>query len=411
MGSSSDEGQLQQTRPDEIPTVALGDEENNDMDNLSVGDAIAKLAVYMAATASPEDRIQAPTGDPWTDNGDPRIDNLVKIMDATLGAWGGNNAYASCCQAACGVIAAAADPDIAPAKWPSKGAGEGGTIIETPDDPWEEGMGGSMGPAATMWYAKARPELYKEVGESLPISDLKPGDLLVSKTHVMIYVGDEFPKERFPNTDGNFYEAAFNDGSGGNKTCFYAGLCHRDNIDGFTVFRLKKYNKNASHEIIDWQTMLGISDSGSTSGDGTWQTSEDVNEKQQALLDACQQIPFPGPSKCATWVSQVFQRAFGDYIYENGNGYYRRMLNPSQNKADLRVGMVIACEQTSTYMGKLYGHVGIYVGDGMVMHSITGVNGGEIALDTVDDWIAMFPAVSPSPNEYGWGWYPGYVLE
>ena len=406
MGTSSDEGQLQQTRPDEIPTVALGDEENNDMNNLSVGDAIAKLAVYMAATASPEERIPGPRGDPWTDNGDPRIDNLVKIMDATLGAWGGNNAYASCCQAACGVIAAAADPDIAPAKWPSKGAGEGGTIIETPDDPWEEGMGGSMGPAATMWYAKARPELYKEVGESLPISDLKPGDLLVSKSHVMIYVGDEFPKERFPNTDGNFYEAAFNDGPGGNETCLYAGLCHRDNIDGFTVFRLKRYNKSASHEIIDWQTMLGIKNDGGGGGGNGMQAAVAGNDVQKRLIEAANNTGWPGQSLCATWTTNVFRNAFGVSFNGDGGDQYRMISNKSQDKDDLQIGMIVACAATGTPAGSTYGHTAIYVGDGYVMESLS----SGVQMTQIDDWIRMHPGSSSKPNSYAWGWIPGFDL-
>ena len=406
MGTSSDEGQLQQTRPDEIPTVALGDEENNDMNNLSVGDAIAKLAVYMAATASPEERIPGPQGDPWTDNGDPRIDNLVKIMDATLGAWGGNNAYASCCQAACGVIAAAADPDIAPAKCPDQGSLKGGVIVETTNDPWEEGMGGSSGPAGTMWYAKARPELYKEVGESLPISDLKPGDLLVSKSHVMIYVGDEFPKERFPNTDGNFYEAAFNDGPGGNETCLYAGLCHRDNIDGFTVFRLKRYNKSASHEIIDWQTMLGIKNDGGGGGGNGMQAAVAGNDVQKKLIEAANNTGWPGQSLCATWTTNVFRNAFGVSFNGDGGDQYRMISNKSQDKDDLQIGMIVACAATGTQAGSTYGHTAIYVGDGYVMESLS----GGVQMTQIDDWIRMHPGSSSKPNSYAWGWIPGFDL-
>lgn len=397
MSGSSNEPTVTEDRRADIPTVELGNQ--NQFDNQSVGDAIAQLAVYMAATASPEGRIQGPRGDPWEDNGDPRIDNLVKIMDATLGAWGGNNAYASCCQAACGAVAGAADPDIAPSHWPGEGN-------ESAD--WEAGMGGSAGPAATKWYCQARSDLYEDLGY-VEESELEPGDILISATHVMIYVGTEAAQERFPGTDANIYEASFADGPGGDLSCYYAGLTHRTDMASFNAFRIKRYNPSPQHEFIDWKGMLGIDGSShSSGGSGTWQSSEDVNEKQQALLDACQQVPYPGPSLCATWVSNVFAKAFGGRIYGNGNDYYRRMLNPSQDKSDLRVGMVIACEKTSTRMGRLYGHVGIYVGDGMVMHSTTGEG---VVLDTVDEWIAMFPAISEAPNDYGWGWYPGYVLE
>lgn len=239
-----DDSQSQETVNDTVSTGAVIN--NDERNGLSVGDAIAKLAVNMAATASPEERIPGVEANPWFDNGDPRIDNLVQIMDATLGAWDGNNAYASCCQAACGVIAAAADPDIAPAHW----VGDGNT-----DEPWDSGMGGSGCPTATLWYAKSHPDLYTEVGESLLISELEPGDLLASETHVMIYVGEEAARERFPGTDANFYQASFNSGG----PCLYAGLSRIDNVDGFTVFRLRGYNASAAHDTIDWQSMLGIS--------------------------------------------------------------------------------------------------------------------------------------------------------
>ena len=222
----------------------------------SPGDEIAELAVYMAATASPEERIHGVQNDPWEDNGDPRIDNLVTIMDATLGSWGGNNAYASCCQAACGVVAAAADPDIAPSNWPGNGGIVDGSSGSIPTDAWQEGMGGSMGPVATEWYLTKRPEIWEKVGEDLSLDDLEPGDMLVSNTHVMIYVGEEAARKRFSGTDANFYEASFADGVGGDGTCFYAGLTRRDNVDGFRVFRCKHVNESAAHDTLNWQSMI-----------------------------------------------------------------------------------------------------------------------------------------------------------
>lgn len=225
-------------------------------DNSNVGEEIADLAVAMAATASPEERIKGPNDDPWEDIGDPRLDNLVTIVDATLGAWGGNDAYASCCQASCAVIAAAADPDIAPSNWPGSMDGNSMSLV---DDPWEEGMGGSQGVIAALWYCKARPEIYEEVGESLSEDELEPGDLMISNTHVMIYVGNEAAKKRFSDSDANMYEASFADGVGGTGDCFYAGLTHRSDFSGFTVFRLKGVNKDAAHDTLDWESMIDTS--------------------------------------------------------------------------------------------------------------------------------------------------------
>lgn len=117
-------------------------------------------------------------------------------------------------------------------------------------------MGGTAGPNATMWYCQARPDLYQKVGTDLSESELEPGDLLVSDTHVMIYVGNEAAKARFPETDANCYEAAYNDGVGGSKTCLYAGLTYRSDFSGFTVFRIDQINEDAAHDVLNWRGMV-----------------------------------------------------------------------------------------------------------------------------------------------------------
>lgn len=225
--------------------------------NSTAGEDIAELAVYMAATALPDTRIQGPTNDPWLNQepaasmfkSDKRLKNELTIVDATLKAWGGNPAYASCCQAACAVIAAAADPDIASSN------GDGTRA-------YQKGDGGSLGPDATRAYCKGRTDLYTEIDD--PTMDtLKPGDLLISKTHVMIYVGNEAAQKRFAGTTAYIYEASFNDGEGGSCECWFPGLTEHD-LEGFTAFRIKKYNTSpvntapdgSSIEILDWESMV-----------------------------------------------------------------------------------------------------------------------------------------------------------
>lgn len=196
----------------------------------SIGEEIARAATMMAATATPmNERIQAPWGNPWADNGDPRIDNLVAVMDATIGSVRGNDAYGSCHQAAFGVISAVADMGAATAS-------------------------ATANPAAGQEYVNAHPETYEFVGTNLGIADLRPGDLMFCTRngwfHTMIYVGNDIAKERFPNTDANVYEASFSDSG----RSLYAGLTKWDdqNLRRFDVYRVK----NKPNVKVNWRDLV-----------------------------------------------------------------------------------------------------------------------------------------------------------
>lgn len=57
-----------------------------------------------------------------------------------------------------------------------------------------------------------------------------------------------------------------------------------------------------------------------------------------------------------------------------------------------------AKQNTNGYAGQQYGHVGIYVGNGLVYHNIGGV-----AIDTLSDWISYY-------DGFAWGWEGGADL-
>ncbi len=99
----------------------------------------------------------------------------------------------------------------------------------------------------------------------------------------------------------------------------------------------------------------------------------------------------PGEGLCAMWVSQVYQKAGLGYIGGNANDMYRNYTFTSDRKK-LKVGMLVAVESCSTggTAGRIYGHVGIYIGDGKVMDNI-----GRIRVITLDDWIASCCKNSP----------------
>lgn len=117
--------------------------------------------------------------------------------------------------------------------------------------------------------------------------------------------------------------------------------------------------------------------------------------KGQAIVNACYQVGSPGSGLCAMWVSQVYSRAGLGYPGGNASNMYWNFCT-SSNKADLQPGMIIAVSTwTGTAAGRVYGHVGIYIGGGMVMHNV-----GSIQTMSVDAWIGTY-GTTVTPR---WGW-------
>ena len=149
---------------------------------------IAELAVFLSPTATPEAHLVQPEGNPWRQISDSRLNNHYKIMDATIGKYGDNNAYASCAQAAAGVIRATVDPDF-----------------------------NTANPRGQIEYLKNNPkwELVTVVKSTDNVDEIcQPGDVLITPEgksgHTMIYVGNELVRKKFPNSDGNMFQAAYN---------------------------------------------------------------------------------------------------------------------------------------------------------------------------------------------------------
>lgn len=95
------------------------------------------------------------------------------------------------------------------------------------------------------------------------------------------------------------------------------------------------------------------------------------------------------------WVSQVYQAAGCGYPGGNANDMYWNYCTSSDRSA-LQPGMIIAVpSHPHSTAGSIYGHVGIYIGNGTVMHNI-----GSIATWSLDSWISYYGA-SYTPR---WGW-------
>lgn len=88
------------------------------------------------------------------------------------------------------------------------------------------------------------------------------------------------------------------------------------------------------------------------------------------LKSAWRTTPWPGASLCATWTTQVFSNAGAGWFGGNACDQYRNWCN--RPIADVQPGMIVAVPSwPGTSAGKVYGHVGIYIGNGTVRHSVT----------------------------------------
>lgn len=145
---------------------------------------------------------------------------------------------------------------------------------------------------------------------------------------------------------------------------------------------------------------------GSSSGGGPYAPGTPQQNagsgKQQAVVNACYSTPSPGQNWCAAWVTNVFRNAGVGYFGGNACDMFNAWCYSSDRSA-LQVGMIVADSSHSGTgaPGLLYGHVGIYVGGGIVMS-----NEGPITSKSLDSFISFYGTGSG----VRWGWFGGVVL-
>lgn len=242
-------------------------------------------------------------------------------------------------------------------------------------------------------YARSRPDLYTVMqmsgtggsGDDPWADQCKPGDILVidhgtGHGHVMMYVGNELAQQYFPGTDGYMLEAGLALGCDG----WYLAVTdatYWNPSSRWTIIRTK-----CPDEEEGVSGMLS---------DGP------ISARQKAVIDAAKSTPSPGGGLCAWWVEDVFSNAgIGNWGGNACDLYYAYC--KSSDKSQLKPGMIVA---VSTYptdgLGATYGHVGIYIGNGMVRENI-----GYIQETPIDTWIESYGG-SVTPK---WGWMGGVSL-
>ena len=114
------------------------------------------------------------------------------------------------------------------------------------------------------------------------------------------------------------------------------------------------------------------------------------------IVDVARSTPSPGGGLCALWISRVFDRAGLGYESADARDFYWNDC-VSSNLNDLKVGMILATPSHShTYLGGIYGHVAVYIGDGMVMDNV-----GRVRTIGLSWWIDYYT----NPYTVKWGYY------
>ncbi len=104
---------------------------------------------------------------------------------------------------------------------------------------------------------------------------------------------------------------------------------------------------------------------------------------------------------CALWIHNIFDRLGNNEVYGNACDLYDNYCT-SSNPADLKVGMIVAVSRhPGTPGGRIYGHIGIYVGNGVMLDS-----SGTVRTWYVGDWADAYDGWVPAK----WGWYGGKSL-
>ncbi len=116
---------------------------------------------------------------------------------------------------------------------------------------------------------------------------------------------------------------------------------------------------------------------------------------QAQIVNRCYSVPSPGAGLCSEWVSYVFYPVLGSYPNGDACDMFWNWCY-SRDLSQLKVGMIVAVPtHTHTSAGARWGHIAIYIGNGMVMDNI-----GYIRTTSLAWWLNYYHTTA-TPQ---WGW-------
>ena len=123
---------------------------------------------------------------------------------------------------------------------------------------------------------------------------------------------------------------------------------------------------------------------------------------QRRLVECAHGTAPMGEGLCAAWVERAFSRLGMGYVSGDARALYDGFCSRTDT-ADLLVGMVVAVGRHPYGAGGWdHGHVGLYVGDGLVMDCA----GGRVREVPLALWLSAYGVAS----EPRWGWLGALAL-
>ena len=133
------------------------------------------------------------------------------------------------------------------------------------------------------------------------------------------------------------------------------------------------------------------------------QRTKDATALQRRFVACAYATPSPGNDLCASWVEQSFSRLGLGVVLGNAREL-QAWYCPHTDTAQLKVGMIVATSaHPYSAQGMACGHVGIYVGDGVVMDSV----GERIRKVPLELWLSAYGLI----DDPRWGWLGSMGLE
>ena len=154
-------------------------------------------------------------------------------------------------------------------------------------------------------------------------------------------------------------------------------------------------------ELLQQQQQSG----GTTTGGGvdvsTGSTTITGSGSLSRMVSASYSTPSPGSGLCAAWVSNVFANAGIGTFYGNADDmFYTWCGYPT---SQIQPGMIVATPTVPySTAAAIYGHVGIYIGNGTVRDNRSGV----LMTTSLSEWVSMY-SVSVAVR---CGWLGGVAL-
>ncbi len=178
----------------------------------------------------------------------------------------------------------------------------------------------------------------------------------------------------------------------------------------------KTGSKTAKNNALNHFTLKKTSSSTTNGNGGAIAAGEGVmTDISQAIVNATNKTPWPGASLCSKWVNDVYDNAGVTAIRVNSAYDQSKITVISTDRTAIPIGAAVYGTGTGTAGGP-YGHVGIYLGGGQVVDSVS--NG--IRTVSLEQWIKEqenYPVnsnnVLPDMNGneqhgwLGWGWADG----